>query len=96
MIQAIPLDIIKPHPQFTYSDRQFKMQDRWENIVRKTNYWMVPMWSEFDDETGAVTLIIRWKFKDALISKQFNAWESITNDEMSEFAKEVESSGNKE
>jgi len=93
MIQCMPLDIIMPHPQFMYSDRQFKFQDRWKKIVEKTSYWMVPMWSEFNNETGEVTLIIRWKFKDVLTSKKFDLWEQITNEEMIEFAKEVESSG---
>lgn len=92
-VQYIPLNLTDRYPQFKYSDKQFKLHERWECIVRQQNYWMVPMWSEFDNETGEVTITIRWKFKDARIERKFASWETLTDEEMKSFAKEVESLG---
>lgn len=94
-VQYIPLKLTEGCPQFKYSDKQFKFHDRWEKIVREQNYWMVPMWSEFNDETGEVTITIRWKFKDTRIGRKFPSWETLTDEEMKVFTKEVETQGNK-
>lgn len=94
-LQYLPLQLTEGKPQFNYSDRQFKFQDRWEKIVKEQNYWMVPMWSEFSDDTTEVTITIRWKFKDTRIGRTFPSWEVLTDEEMKAFAKEVEAQGMK-
>lgn len=94
-LQYIPIELTKDCPQFKYSDRQFKFHDLWDKIVRNQNYWMVPMWSKFDDETGEVILAIRWKFKDTRIERKFPSWEDVTVDQMKAFAEELEKDGRK-
>lgn len=92
-LQYLPLKLTEGYHQFNYSDRQFHFQDRWEKIVKEQNYWMVPMWSEFSDDTTEVTITIRWKFKDTRIKRTFPSWEMLTDEEMKAFAKEVEDQG---
>lgn len=90
-IQYIPPKIIEGCYQFKYSDKQFKFHDRWDKIVRKQRSWVIPMWSKFDNETGEVIIAIRWEFKDTMIERKFPSWETLTDEEMEDFAKEVKS-----
>lgn len=90
-IQYIPLELTSQSLQFKYSDRQFRFQDRWHKIVKNQSYWMVPMWSNFNNETGEVTLFIRWKFDEEKIERKFPSWENLSYEDMKSFVEEVES-----
>ena len=47
--------------------------------------------ADFNNETGEVTLFIRWKFEEEKIERKFPSWENLCYEEMKSFVKKVDS-----
>lgn len=78
----LPIELTKDAFQFHYSDRQFEFQDRWEKVVKKKSYWLVPMYSVFDEETERVLVRFRRKFDDYVFMHEFPSWVNTSNKEL--------------
>lgn len=89
VIHPFPLEMTEGCPQFRYSDRQFSFQDRWENAVKKNNYWLVPLYSIFNEENEEVTLRLRRKFEDEVFECTLPSWRKASNNDLKEAVEKI-------
>lgn len=81
-VLPLPIELTKDAYHFHYSDRQFQLQDRWDKVVKNKSYWLVSMYSIFNDDTEEVTLRLRRKFSDEVLQYSLPSWRKISNREM--------------
>lgn len=83
-VHPLPLDLTENLYHFHYSDKQFSFQDRWDKAVKQKNYWLVPMYSIFNEDNEEATLRLRRKFEDEIFEYTLPSWRKATNKELKE------------
>jgi len=85
-ISYLDRDVVEEHPEWQWSDRQFKFNERWHRECKGNGAHMVlPMSAIFGDEFE-VTLSTRTRFNIDSIkpTKKFDDWRKVTKKIMSE------------
>jgi hypothetical protein len=81
-------EVIKDHPSWRWTDRQYAFKDRWWSVCYKEKdaYITLPLYPEFGDDF-AVTLGTRTRhgFDDHRPRKTFPDWRKLTKKQMAEF-----------
>ncbi len=88
-ISHLPLEMTEECPQFHYSDRQFSFQDRWHKVVKQKSYWLVPMYSVFNEDNNKVTLRLRQKYDDKVFEYTLPSWKMVSSEELNNVAEKL-------
>lgn len=59
-IKMYPTETLEEHPNWRWTDKQFKLNNQWMRAARKNSYVLVPNWLRFDGDK--VTMSLRTRF----------------------------------
>lgn len=87
MIWHLPLETSNKHPQWKWTDEQFKLKNTWFHLCFKKRRadWLKPMMPIFQDN-GTVVLRLRQKWTEGFFAeKEFESIKKVTQKSMLEF-----------